>query len=246
MLWNGAGSEEASSLYFRRSTDGGRTFEPIQQLKGLGESARDHTLTVQGRDVYVVWTECGTGLSTCEVLLRRSANAGRSFGPVVNVSKDGNASTRPQVVTRDSRLFVAWQDLPPGRLGPDIALAMSVDGGTTFTPPRTVTPTQVQSLSHRMVAAGMGVRLVWTDGFNGEREVLTRATEGLGLGLGPVENLSRSQEDSGEASMASSRCGAQAHVVWLEGGAPHGNAVLYRQATLPFPGLYCLLWPDAL
>ncbi|WP_426755956.1 sialidase family protein [Myxococcus sp. Y35] len=244
VLWNGSGSDEASSLSFRRSTDGGRTFEPAQQLAGLGEGSRNHTLTVQGNDVYAVWTECGTGLSTCEVLLRRSANAGRTFGPVVNVSNDGKASTRPQVVARDSRLFVAWQDLSPGALGPDIVLTMSVDGGATFTAPRKVTQTQVQSSSLRMVPAGTGVRLVWTEGFNGEREVLTRATVGLGLGLGPVENLSRSQEDSGEASVVSSRCGAQVHVAWLEGGAPRGNAVLYRRATLPFSGFYCLLWPD--
>ncbi|ATB51399.1 hypothetical protein [Corallococcus macrosporus] len=244
VLWNGVGSDESSGLYFRRSVDGGRTFEPIQQLAGMGEGSRDHKLAVQGNDVYAVWTECGRGLASCEVLLRRSANAGASFGPVVNVSNDTRASSKPQVVLRDSRLFVAWQDLPPGALGPDVVLSMSVDGGATFLPRRKVSRTQVQSLSPRMVGAGMGVRLVWTDGFNGEREVLTRATVGLGLALGPVENLSRSQKDSGEASVAASHCGAQVHMAWLEGNAPQGNAVVYRRATLPFAGLYCLLWPD--
>ncbi|AKQ70268.1 BNR/Asp-box repeat domain protein [Myxococcus hansupus] len=244
VLWNGSGGDEKSSLFFRRSTDGGRTFEPPQQLSGLGESSRDHTLTVQGTDVYAVWTECGTGLSTCEILLRKSTNAGRFFGPVVNVSRDAKASTRPQVVARDSRLFVAWQDLPLEALGPDIVLTMSVDGGFTFEEPRMVSRTRVQSLSPRMVAAGAGVRLVWTDGFNGEREVMTRATVGLGLSLGRLENLSISQGDSGEAAMASSYCGAQVHVAWLEGNAAQGNAVLYRSATLPFPGMYCLMWPE--
>ena len=244
VLWNGAGSDERSSLYFRRSTDRGRTFDPVQQLAGQGENSRDHKLAVRGNDVYAVWTECGTGLSSCEVLLRRSANAGASFGPVVNVSNDTRASSRPQVVARDSRLFVAWQDQPPGAMGPEVVLSMSVDGGATFSAPRKVSQAQVQALSPRMVPAGMGVRLVWTDGFNGEREVLTRATVGLGIALGPVENLSRSHEDSGEASMAYSHCGAQVHVAWLEGDAPLGNSVLYRRATLPFAGLYCLLWPE--
>ncbi|GHH01555.1 sialidase family protein [Comamonas sp. JC664] len=244
VLWNGSGSDETSSLSFRRSTDGGRTFEPPQQLAGLGESSRDHTLTVQGADVYAVWTECGTGLSTCEILLRRSVNAGRSFGPVVNVSRDTKASTQPQVVVRDSRLFIAWQDLPPEALGPDIVLTLSVDGGVTFAPPRRVSRTQVQSQSPRMVAAGGGVRLTWTDGFNGQREVMTRATVGLGLSLGRLENLSISQGDSGEAALASSHCGARVHVAWLEGNAPEGNAVLYRRATQPFPGLDCQVWPE--
>ncbi|QDE72096.1 hypothetical protein [Myxococcus xanthus] len=244
VLWNGAGSDEKSSLYFRRSTDGGGTFEPVQQLAGLGGNSRDHKLAVQGSDVYAVWTECGTGLSSCEVLLRRSANAGTSFGPVVNVSNDTRVSSRPQVVARDSRLFVAWLDQRPGALGPEVVLAMSVDGGATFSAPRKVSQAQVQALSPRMVPAGTGVRLVWAEGFNGEREVLTRATVGLGIALGPVENLSRSLEDSGEASMAYSQCGAQVHVAWLEGDAPLGNAVLYRRATLPFAELYCLLWPE--
>ncbi|MFP2929155.1 sialidase family protein [Pyxidicoccus sp. 3LG] len=245
IVWNDYGSNDGSDLFYRRSTDAGITFEPIQRLITSRGNSREQKLAVQGNSVYVVWEECDFGEGGCEVLLRRSTDAGVTFGAVVNVSNTPADSRSPQFVVRDSRVFVAWHDRAPDSTGADVFLSMSGNGGATFATPVRVTRTEIQSWGVRLVPAGTGVRLVWTEGYGNLGEQWTRATVGYGLTLGPAENLSRTPEvDSGEASIASAQCGARVHVVWLEGAEPTGNSVTYRRASLPWSPLYCLLLPE--
>jgi hypothetical protein len=149
----------------------------------------------------------------------------------------------PRLVVRDSRVFVSWTGQEPERYEAEVYLSLSVDGGASFAAPVNVSGTAGDSRDARLVPFGTGVWLVWTEGSFGERDVYTRATVGFGLTLGRAENLSRTPGDSGNASIASSRCGAQVHVAWLE-GSESGDAVLYRRASLPFASVYCLLLPE--
>ncbi|WP_163999052.1 hypothetical protein [Pyxidicoccus caerfyrddinensis] len=242
-LWDDGGSNDGSDLFFRRSTDGGVTFGPILRLTDTDAESDQQELAVLGNSVYVVWSECD--FPTCEVRLRRSTDAGATFGPEVKVSHAPATAFDPRVVVRDSRVFVSWVGQTPERYESDVYLSMSLDGGATFAMPVNVSASAADSRDARLIPAGTGVRLVWTEGYFGERDVYTRATAGFGLALGAAENLSRTAAgDSGEASIAASRCGTQAHVVWLE-WAESGNSVRYRRASLPFSSLYCALLPEA-
>lgn len=242
VLWDDGGTNDGSDLFFRRSTDGGITFEPLQRLTNSDAESDQQELAVQGSTVYVTWAECDW--PSCEILLRRSTDAGATFGEPVRVSPAGAMSFDPRLVVRDARVFVAWTGQSPERYEAEVYLALSVDGGTRFLAPVNVSGSAADSRDARLVPAGMGVRLVWTEGYFGEREVHTCATRGYGLALGAAENLSRTRADSGNMSLASSRCGSQVHVVWLEGDET-GYSVLYRRASLPFSSAYCLLLPEA-
>ncbi|NMO20465.1 exo-alpha-sialidase [Pyxidicoccus fallax] len=242
VLWDDGGRNDGADLFFRRSTDAGITFGPILRLTQTEGESDQQQLAVAGNNVYVLWSECDW--PTCEVRLRKSTDAGETFGPEVKVSQTPARAFDARLVVRDSRVFVSWTGQTPERYESDIYLALSVDGGATFFAPVNVSATEADSRDARLAPAGVGVRLVWTEGYNGEREVYTRATLGFGLTLGAAENLSRTTPgDSGEASITSSRCGAQTHVVWLE-GTESGNSVLYRRASLPASSMYCLLSPD--
>ncbi|QSQ28488.1 exo-alpha-sialidase [Pyxidicoccus parkwayensis] len=242
VLWDDGGSNDGADLFFRRSTDAGVTFGPIQRLTQTDGESGEQELAVLGNSVYVVWSECA--FPTCEVRLRRSTDAGATFGPDVKVSQSPARAFSPRVAVRDSRVFVSWVGQTQDVYESDVYLSMSLDGGVTFAAPVNVSHSAADSRDARLVPAGAGVRLVWTEGYNGERDVYTRATLGFGLTLGAAENLSRTAGDSGEASIATSRCGTQAHVVWLE-WAESGNSVRYRRASLPFSSLYCALLPEA-
>lgn len=241
VLWDDGGSNEGSDLFFRRSTDGGITFEPIQRLTDSDAESDQQRLAVQGSTVYVLWAECP--YPECQVLLRRSTDAGVTFGEPVRVSPVSWLIAAPVLVVRDSRVFVAWAAPPGEGYEADVYLTLSVDGGTRFAAPLNVSRTPGDSRDVRLVPAGTGVRLAWAEG-DDAREVYTRATRGYGLSLGPAENLSGTPRvDSGYPSLASSRCGSQVHVAWLEGDAS-GYSVLYRRASLPFASGYCLLLPE--
>ncbi len=241
VVWNDGGSNDDSDLFFRRSTDGGITFEPTVRLTDSDANAYAQQLAVVGNSVYVVWNECAW--ASCEVRLRKSTDAGVTFGPEVTVGQTPSRAFDPRMVVRDSRVFVSWSGQSLDRYESDIYLALSVDGGATFGSPVNVSASEADSREARLVPEGAGVRLVWTEGFFGVRDVYTRATRGFGLTLGPPENLSRTEGNSSDASIATSRCGTQSHVVWLE-WAESGNSVRYRRASLPFSSLYCLLLPD--
>lgn len=241
VLWDDGGTNDGADLFFRRSTDAGVTFGPMQRLTTTDGESRDQQLAVLGNSVYVVWSECD--FPACEVRLLRSTDAGATFGTEVKVSRGPARAFDPRVVVRDSRVFVSWTGQTQGVYEADVYLSVSLDGGATFAAPVNVSSSAADSRDARLAPAGSGVRLVWTEGYNGERDVYTRATLGFGLTLGTTENLSRTAGDSGSASIAASRCGTQSHVIWLE-GAETGNSVRYRRASLPFSSLYCALLPE--
>ncbi|MFP2908517.1 hypothetical protein ACLESD_26375 [Pyxidicoccus sp. 3LFB2] len=241
VLWDDGGSNDGSDLFFRRSTDGGITFGLTLRLTDTEGTSHQQQLTVLGNSVFVVWSEC---TSLCQVWLRRSPDSGATFAAPVKVSQGLDSAFDPRLAVRDSRVFVAWTGQTLERYESDIYLSLSTDGGATFTAPVNVSRTPADSRDARLVPAGTGVRLVWTEGYSGERDVYTRATSGFGLVLGAAENLSRTTTDSGAASIASSRCGTQSHVVWLE-GEESGNSVRYRRASLPFTPFACVLLPEA-
>jgi hypothetical protein len=244
VLWDDGGSNDGSDLFFRRSTDRGITFEPLQRLTSSDAESDQQQLAVQGSTVYVLWAECS--YPECQVLLRRSTDAGATFGEPVRVSPVASGVAAPVLAVRDSRVFVAWAAQSADSYEAEVYLTLSVDGGTRFSAPVNVSGTAADSRDVRLVPAGTGVRLAWTEGYGGEREVYTRATRGYGLSLGPAENLSRTpRRDSGNLSLASSRCGSQVHVAWMEGDDDSGYSVLYRRASLPFSSAYCLLLPEA-
>jgi hypothetical protein len=105
------GKEGAAGVYYGRSTDGGRTFEA--QPIATGERSRPARVQLAlgpaGR-VYVTWDD-GLG-ELPRVLLRRSADGGRSFQRTEQISEEGAAATYPVLLVHGDSLSVAWSQTP--------------------------------------------------------------------------------------------------------------------------------------
>lgn len=139
-----SGGPHGGEMFFTRSLDGGRTFEAPQNLthsvagegKGRFDSERWHNgsfdITV-GEDgtIYTAWTDYEGTLT-----LRRSNNAGKTFGPPVVVAADRKRPARaPSLAVRNGSVCLAWtvgEDK-----GADVRVASSPDG-TTFSAPTIV------------------------------------------------------------------------------------------------------------
>jgi hypothetical protein len=100
------GKEGEAGVYYARSDDGGRTF--VAQPVATGDRARPaHVqLAVSGERVYVAWDD-GLG-EVPRVLLRRSADGGRSFGPEALLSEPGVAASYPVLALYGDSVAVAW------------------------------------------------------------------------------------------------------------------------------------------
>lgn len=139
-----------TQILFARSTDGGLTFSAPIQISDRGGSPKDSVGAAEGTDVavgpdgtvYVVWSD-STG-----ILLDRSTDGGRTFGPDTRIARTAdivfgvpgvaraNGFPGIEVDPRTGRLFVEWVDARLGSAA--VFLTESGDGGRTWSEPRVV------------------------------------------------------------------------------------------------------------
>jgi hypothetical protein len=153
----------------RTSSTGGTG--PIEL--GLPGLANAHvTLAADGDRVAAAWAASGS--KGTDVYSAVSADGGRTFGRPVRVNDlDGDASANgeqpPRVLVKGTSVDVLWVSKRAGVAG--IRAAASTDGGMTFTPARSITPSGVTG-ARGWESAALGadgtVHAVWLDGRNAQ------------------------------------------------------------------------------
>lgn len=84
-----------SEILYRRSTDGGATFGSTINLSNTAGVTRNPSVAVAGNNVYLVWHDNTSG--NAEILLRKSVNAGATFGSTINISQNTGFSELPAI-----------------------------------------------------------------------------------------------------------------------------------------------------
>ena len=142
--------KHGAALLARVSRNGGRTFATkvtiasARSSRGLGVPA---VAIGDGNAVVIGWTD----RNSHQVRLRRSTNAGHSFGPPAKVASSGLSIDchGPRVIdglvgltASGSTIHVAWSDAPNGACIADrVRIRTSRDDGRTWGQPRLVTST---------------------------------------------------------------------------------------------------------
>jgi hypothetical protein len=133
VIWHeafpGGDSEYTSEILYRRSTDGGASFEfTISNLSNNPGHSLVPAIAAMGNNVYVVWTDTTSGNS--EILYRRSTDGGASFGNTMNLSNNPGQSLAPAIAAMGNNVYVVWTDDTPGRW--NIMYRRSTNGGVSF------------------------------------------------------------------------------------------------------------------
>jgi hypothetical protein len=84
VLWqdNTDGSASYGGLLFRRSTNGGSSFDPTQDLGATpSPSAIPNQLLATGSNIYVVWADDVSPFTPDEIRFRRSTDGGATWDP---------------------------------------------------------------------------------------------------------------------------------------------------------------------
>lgn len=84
-----------TETFYRKSTDRGATFGSTVNLSNDTGSSESPAIGVSGNNVYVVWLDNTPG--NFEILLRKSINAGATFGSTINVSQNSGSSGLPAI-----------------------------------------------------------------------------------------------------------------------------------------------------
>ena len=105
-----AGSEW--DVYYRRSTDGGRTWEVAQRLTDAPSVSARPSLAAVGRDLHLVWYDGRDG--NAEVYYKHSPDAGASWTPDVRLTAAPGDSLHPTVAATGAAVYVVWFDQRDG------------------------------------------------------------------------------------------------------------------------------------
>jgi hypothetical protein len=101
------GKEGEAGVYYARSTDGGRHFEPAPIATGPRAQPAHVQLATSGGAAIVAWDD---GLSSTPRILLRASTDGARFGPERQVSLAG-AATFPVLGVAGDSLIVAWSQV---------------------------------------------------------------------------------------------------------------------------------------
>lgn len=204
------------NILFRRSTDGGLTFQPVQQLSDSFGVFPE--IAASGANVYAVWSTGSGG-----IFFRRSGDQGATFDDVQTFSANG---TNPRLATNGSKLYVVWA----GSLCA-ITLRRSADGGMTFGP----TQQFPAGYDPRIAVNGENVVLAWSGSPaagsscpSNPRDIFSaRSTDGGATFTSPL-NLS---SNSGSSELPESAvAGSNVAVVWMDDTTGSKNIFSRRSA----------------
>jgi hypothetical protein len=224
-------SEQESDIMFKRNVI---SFDPTINLSNTTGRSSSPAVSASGNNVYVVWDDDTSG--NYEILYRKSADGGASFGGTVNLSNTSGYSASPAVSASGSQnVYVVWMDHSLGNF--DILFRGSTDDGASFGGTVNLTNTSERSDEPAVAAfgdmfTGQSVCVVWNEDIPGTRnsEILYRRSTDGGASFGGTVNLSNTTGRSYAAAVVTPMVNVpqqDMYVVWTD----EGSGILYRKST---------------
>lgn len=198
-----------SQVYYKRSTDGGTTWEPDLRLSTDPASREHPAIAVWSGNVYVVWHD--TRGANLKIYFVRSTDSGNTWEPEIPLTTSG-ASAHSSIAATGTHVHVVYGDTREGHA--EIYTRRSTDGGKTWEPEMRISATPFESWVPTVAVSGENVYVAWVDYRDGnEEEYIRRSTDG-GATWEPVTRLTENSADSWAPSIAVA--GNSVHVVWFD------------------------------
>jgi hypothetical protein len=156
----------------RRSIDNGRTWLPVQRVRGYtAENAAG--LAVYGADgiVYVVWPDDRRTPGAQEVFLRKSLDAGATWLPVQRLTRTDPRSITPDVSGTGTEVFVTWMEIGSTY---EVYSRKSTDASATWGTVRRVSTVPHESMWPEISASDGRAHIVWMDEEPGNTDIYYR------------------------------------------------------------------------
>ncbi len=202
--------EGVAQLYYKRSLDGGRTWEPEQRLAACDVAQENPAVAVNGASVYVVWHSRQD--ARFKVWFKRSTDGGTTWESDVQLS-NSNSAAHASIAVAGAGVYVTWHDNRDGG-HTEVYLRNSDDGGVNWGAEVQVSELPFDSWVPTVEAAGRNVYVVWVDTRDGnEEEYFRRSTDG-GQTWGTVMRLTDNAANSWAPSLAVE--GEALHLAWFD------------------------------
>ena len=204
---------EKAEIFFSKSVDGGKTFQPAINLSNNNGTSLWPRLAVSGNDIYVTWYDYTTHIS--EIFFSHSSDGGMTF-ETTNLSEDIGVSFNPWIATSGDNVYVVWMDDTPNYIkldivkpaeeidvyfgNTDILLATSHDRGRTFEITN-LSKTPVESSAPRIAVLDNSVYVAWIQATPNGHEVYFTKSNDSGLTFSNPKSVSGSVANANNAGI---------------------------------------------
>ena len=159
-------------VFFKRSVDGGKTFEKTINLgnnTGLSGTpqlsvSEDNSSNIDSNsiNVNVIWHDSSEG-----IVLRKSDDGGNTFEKAVSLSENYPLSFFPKITSQGNNVYATWVSIYSKGMENEtreVAFAKSMDRGTTFDKFTNLTDNAKISFNPQLASSGNNVYVLWTNG----------------------------------------------------------------------------------
>ena len=215
----------SAEIYFRRSTDGGATWQTQKRLSNNADVSYSPVIAVSGTNVIVAWLDHSPGNWT--IYTRRSADNGVTWQPSVRMTYTAGSSMYPAIAGSGGNVCVTWHDFTSG--DGEIYLKKSTDGGATWKPNKRLTDNSGSSESSAIALNGANVYVAWSDNTPGNYDIyFMRSTDG-GATWQTAKRLTNNPGTSYKVDIAVS--GANVYVAWEDDTPETFDEIYFRRSA---------------
>ena len=197
-------------ILIRRSADNGATWQAAKNLSNNPGHSYNPQIAVSGSNVYVVWLQIDSGGTMEDIFLRRSADNGATWKPIVKLTTTGAVGfSSPQVIASGANVYAVW-DQENG----EIYIRRSTDNGATWKSVFNLSNNPGPSHLKEIAVAGPNVYIAWSqsNSDNTQSDVFFRRSTDDGATWKTRVIISQSDEVVSRPSMTVS--GSYIHIVW--------------------------------
>ncbi|UCG91881.1 MAG: exo-alpha-sialidase [candidate division WOR-3 bacterium] len=213
-------------VYYKRSTDGGTSWETDFRLTDNIEPQGQPSIAVSGSYVHVVWGDFLMGGSG--IYYRRSTDEGATWETEVQICNAPGFSFGSSVAVSGSNVHVVWGDSRHGFTNNEIYYRRSTDGGVNWGPETRLTDDDNFSDGPSVAVSGDNVHVAWQDNRDANEEIYYKRSIDGGTNWGTDTRLTDDPNGSWFPSVAVA--GTNVHVVWQE-DRDGNEEIYYKRST---------------
>jgi hypothetical protein len=227
------GGGDASRAFYRRSLDGGATWQPPRALSSACSRVEDLDVARHpSGQVTVVWTHTYSG----RILARTSTDGGLTFGPTRFVAQtdNGDRDSVPgsrYIYTGDPQLAIGWgvTYLAYSADNDILAVSRSSDGGMTWSEGRRLSRS-ASTGRYSIVATGHAAIIGYTNRASGRAQAVYRRTTDSGATWSSTRVLTTGASGTfSKSPQFAYHAGTLAAIV--KAGMPGASPIWHRQST---------------
>lgn len=156
-----------AEIYYRRSTDGGATWDTETRLTNADGFSFNGVVAADGQYAYATWDDDRDGNS--EIYSKRSTDAGATWGTDTRLTNNSADSYFASIAAAGNYVHLTWEDARDANL--EEYYKRSTDFGQTWSGDTRLTNSTGHSSYSTVVVSGTAVHVLWHDNRDGNWEI---------------------------------------------------------------------------